>query len=399
MNIRQVPLWTDAEVTTEAIAFQQIQGYALVRHGKPVVCLGILTYAQVDSAAVHLLLAEYGRAATSAWDLYQSYVAHQRDPASPAVGVVQAVGLTASALQHFPGGQLLSDTAFNNGFLAAGPDMSAIVVLAGDADQAGGAGAALIRLRNDLTAKFNTLATIQWEEGKPGARPLGFEDGISQPIFFEIEKPPGALHYSYNPAATLGLVLLPQPGATDEYGSFMAYVKFRFDQQAYRLSVNAVVNASGRSADEVESWFLGRVRQTSEPLSRRGSSLNDFDYLGPSDALCPAGAHIRTMNPRAENSRSNRILRRGAVYSNGAETGLLFQCFQSNLTQGFETLFRNWASGLAIGPDAILALRASAAHPAAVVGNLPPTSPVAAVAGGAYFYFPSIPFFARALNQ
>jgi len=401
MDIRKPQLWSDHDVTvTEAAAFQNIQGYALVGHGKPRVCLAVLTYTPANADAVHLALAEYGSAATTALDLYQSYVAHQQKEESPTVDIVKAVGLTKAGLVAFPGGQVPWDAGFNDGFRQQPPRLGAIVVLAGAVDKDDNPTPALTLCCKELDRKFSRLATVQWEIGDTRKRPLDFKDGISQPVFFEKEKL-GNTYQAYDPSATLGLVLTPQPGATDEYGSFMAYVKFRFDEKAFAESVDRAQKASGRARPEVESWFMGRDSETSKPLaSAIGTSLNDFNYSGQNSALCPLGAHIRTMNPRLPGSRSNRVLRRAAVYQVGEETGLLFQCFQSELRAGFGKLFDNWATGLGTETDAILTARDSAPRPAASGLNpLPPSQPAASVVEGEYFYFPSIPFFRRALQK
>jgi len=55
-------------------------------------------------------------------------------------------------------------------------------------------------------------------------------------------------------------------------------------------------------------------------------------------------AHIRLANPRNKASETSLILRRGYNYSRGISTagqldmGLLFVCFQSNLSAGFLTI-------------------------------------------------------------
>jgi len=80
---------------------------------------------------------------------------------------------------------------------------------------------------------------------------------------------------------------------------------------------------------------------------------NDFSYLSGDDQRrfkCPAGSHIRRMNPRdAEifgNPRRHRLVRHEAAYGpalpdgaledDGAERGIIFGCVGASLRRQFE---------------------------------------------------------------
>lgn len=90
--------------------------------------------------------------------------------------------------------------------------------------------------------------------------------------------------------------------------------------------------------------IIGRDKMTGAPLG----SKNEHDtpvYAGDPDGLrTPLTAHIRRANPRTPQTDASLILRRGYNFSRGANSngqldmGLLFVCFQSNLTAGFLTV-------------------------------------------------------------
>ena len=88
-----------------------------------------------------------------------------------------------------------------------------------------------------------------------------------------------------------------------------------------------------------------------------GRPTNNFSFEADPEGLkCPLFAHIRKVNPRTEESRSHRIVRRGITYDDikrqappSDETqalkqmprggvGLLFMCLQSSIEHQFEHL-------------------------------------------------------------
>ena len=89
--------------------------------------------------------------------------------------------------------------------------------------------------------------------------------------------------------------------------------------------------------------------------------VNNFNYDNDREGTkCPVLAHIRQINPRThqDEERRHRIARRGITYGKRQPkledrpqegVGLLFMCFQSNITEQFEFLQHN-----AIGRDPII---------------------------------------------
>jgi deferrochelatase/peroxidase EfeB len=67
---------------------------------------------------------------------------------------------------------------------------------------------------------------------------------------------------------------------------------------------------------------------------------------------CPVWSHVRKSNPRAEGGLKSRIIyRRGYLFMEDTQggkvfSGLLFICFQKNITEGFEYIKRNFLNNV-----------------------------------------------------
>jgi deferrochelatase/peroxidase EfeB len=101
----------------------------------------------------------------------------------------------------------------------------------------------------------------------------------------------------------------------------------------------------------VESWdrtplqeqedIIGRVKESGAPLGM-AAEMDIPDYAAdPEGKTTPLDAHIRLANPRTAETAHSRVYRRPYNYMRGTtasgqlDMGLLFVCFQANLTEGF----------------------------------------------------------------
>lgn len=229
---------------------------------------------------------------------------------------------------------------------------------------------------------------------------FGFRDGISNPVFFPdaYGKNSKNITFKAKDIAPLRLVLTKDPGGkmSDSSGSFLAYLKFRQNGQAFDTLVNHIAEQLDKSnpnrfLDLAKATIVGRHTDgTPLTLSNRKqktTSEKDFDYkelkrsgsVFQSDELgvrCPFHGHIRKVNPRTPLSdyQDRRIVRRGVLYASKmnddlkelsdnfqeADTfedkGMLFMSFQNSLETQFEYIITNWMhnnfwEGLASGRD------------------------------------------------
>ncbi len=155
---------------------------------------------------------------------------------------------------------------------------------------------------------------------------------------------------------------------------------------------------------------------------------DNFNYL-KEDSLgnkCPFGAHIRRMNPRdvfeespqkvsLSLTRRHRIMRRVRSYGEdfigsaenhkpGGEVGLLFGCFNANISKQFEFLQYTWGNSpkfkrLYADPDPLIGVREDPENKLGQIFTIPQATTnrvitgmqsFVKVKGGAYFFFPSI---------
>ncbi len=158
------------------------------------------------------------------------------------------------------------------------------------------------------------------------------------------------------------------------------------------------------------------------------SDINDFGYSKfDKDGLkCPFGSHLRRANPRdnvddhspkesLKLSKQHRIIRRARLYGEiyegsptnttpNGEVGLLFICFNVDISRQFEFLQYTWANlpknkELYNDPDPIIGIKEQAnlgEEQNFSIQDLPVNKTyknlprVITVKGGAYFFFPSI---------
>jgi Dyp-type peroxidase family len=212
---------------------------------------------------------------------------------------------------------------------------------------------------------------------------FGFRDGVSEPLFLkrdidkdrEEQKKYGGFS-KWDPRAPLSLVLFKDPlGKKDEsYGSFLVYRKLEQNVKEWNKDVRdflapALAQASGQQPNPAlaGAYTMGRFQDgtpvvlhntpsTPIPKKPEDPEENNFNYADdPRGLKCPFHAHTRKVNPRGESpvpleeEKMHRIVRRAINYgplpSEEPETGagLLFLCFQANLSNQFNFMQKAWA--------------------------------------------------------
>ena len=220
-----------------------------------------------------------------------------------------------------------------------------------------------------------------------GREAFGFRDNISHPAIDgsglpgtnSAEQPIKAGEFILGyPDETGRIPPMPSPQVLGKNGTFLVIRKLEQRVAAFRAYVHA---SAPTPADEelIAAKIMGRWRsgaplvlapdRDDPPLGADPQRSNDFGYVSGDDQRgfkCPAGSHIRRMNPRDAdifgNPRRHRLLRREAAYGpalpdgaledDGAERGIIFGCVGASLRRQFEFVQEEWVnSGIFIGQN------------------------------------------------
>lgn len=251
---------------------------------------------------------------------------------------------------------------------------------------------------------------------------FGYADGVSQPIYLDVDDGP-TIHGRDKALGAEDLVLLPdslsaQPNA---WGSFFVFRKLSQQVNGFNAAETALAGQLQTTKDQAGALLVGRFRDGTPRVLQAtagASPTNNFDYAAdPNGAQCPFHAHVRKMNPRGETSPPpattdaelrHRITRRGVPYGTEADAlndqpaGLLFMCYQRNIAHQFEFLQQSWANNAGflfghgtVGLDPIIGQgnsRPPLTFPSQAPGGATSASfqQFVRLKGGEYFYAPSM---------
>ncbi|KAJ3566218.1 hypothetical protein NP233_g7137 [Leucocoprinus birnbaumii] len=213
-----------------------------------------------------------------------------------------------------------------------------------------------------------------------GHEHFGFLDGISNPLIAGFDKTvPGPTPID----ASNVLTGYTQANDWTQDGSFLVFryllqkvPEFNNFLDANRLQNDPITSASlteQQGSDLLGARLVGRWKsgapidispfQDDPTLANNLQQRNNFDYANEfrDNNKCPWAAHIRRTNPRTDSTRkgpidNRRIMRRGIAFGpevNDAEAssgttqqdrGLLFACYQANITNAFRFIQTLWAN-------------------------------------------------------
>jgi Dyp-type peroxidase family len=222
-------------------------------------------------------------------------------------------------------------------------------------------------------------------------------------------------------------------------GSFLVMRQLEQDVDKFWTFLNEKTKNPDGTINEEESLKLGAKImgrwQSGAPITLfpkkdpgNTSDINDFGYskFDPDGLKCPFGSHLRRSNPRDsvddhgvkesyKLSKQHRIIRRARLYGQifegsptnktpEGEVGLLFACFNADISRQFEFLQYTWGSlpkvkELYNDPDPIIGVKEkpeAGEEQNFTIQDLPINRTihdlprVITVKGGAYFFFPSI---------
>ncbi len=272
-----------------------------------------------------------------------------------------------------------------------------------------------------------------------GVENFGYVDGRSQPLVLTEDIPSeGGINKWPRAEFPVDQFVIPDPAIADPcaYGSYFVFRQLEQDVLGFKTREDELTDGQDKTFPNRDSAGVGRLESgTPFELSQDDHGFadltNNFTY-GEDPARCPHFAHIRKVNPRTDATREHLMIRRGITYGTrddakadpadpsklvleeGVPTakmpaggvGLLFQSYQANIADQFETT-QGWANSTGDGGvDPVIGQAQSAVldwprlygkpetDPVEYFSRkgAPPAGPYVKLLGGAYFFAPSLPF-------
>ncbi|MGA2639113.1 Dyp-type peroxidase [Methylocella sp.] len=213
-------------------------------------------------------------------------------------------------------------------------------------------------------------------------------------------------------------------------GSYLVVRELKQNVAAFWNSMDTAAKEIARDGVDPE-WVAERIvgrRLNGDPLAPpaalpapgQGDPCNDFRYADhdPNGLTCPLGSHIRRCNPRdglaptpndaaglLQARNNHRIMRRGRKYGppiadrrveDGENRGLLFMCINTDLARQFELVQQTWMLNNSFAvlddeTDPLLGPPGPMTIPHAPLRLCPQVKSYVLLAGGEYFFLPSLP--------
>ncbi|MGY2961470.1 Dyp-type peroxidase family [Pseudomonas sp. TE36184] len=174
---------------------------------------------------------------------------------------------------------------------------------------------------------------------------FGFRDGISQPLFFKDQIESQSSHIYDNSYDPHDIVLVSEAPITSSFGSYCVYRKIEQNMSIFKKLESELSQAIGASEKLAGSLAMGRFPEGDPTVKVMSGDINSFTFADDLDGMqCPLHSHIRKSNPRIP-AEDVRIVRRGIPYGNSNKTstcGLLFFCFQRDISTQFEKIQGAW---------------------------------------------------------
>jgi Dyp-type peroxidase family len=214
----------------------------------------------------------------------------------------------------------------------------------------------------DISHSFTESGAMMYQDQdtrKPREH-FGYIDGISNPLFLRSE----VYMADQESFAPLRLALVSDPGGRPKsscFGSFLVFRKYEQNVEKFHKQIGQLSAAltPGGNVKRAMALVMGRFPDGTPIAIEAGeltasSRQNTFRYLDEG-GRCPFKAHIRRANPRngIPDSKEHRIVRRGITYGERTlgfddfpETGrgLLFMCYQSDISNQFEHIQAEWSN-------------------------------------------------------
>ncbi|KAJ5660995.1 uncharacterized protein N7484_000367 [Penicillium longicatenatum] len=199
---------------------------------------------------------------------------------------------------------------------------------------------------------------------------FGFLDSISQPRLTNFDEKCQEGDGNYQFMCRPGRIILGHDGDMDNEKKLMhpdwatdgSYLVIRKYQQFVPEFNKYLKEESQRlhfTEDQLGARLMGRwksgcpVELHPDQDNPAAARMNEFNYPTDSHKNCPFASHMRKVKPRSivSDRDMNDIMRRGIPYGPEVEPdetetkldrGLMFTCYQSSISNGFQFLQRSW---------------------------------------------------------